>query len=326
MSTFRQAGLFGPAATTPAVPPATTPPDVPDMEEDPAGRAFVGLDLGQSQDYSAAVVLRRIPVPGRPKPDYYVPLVKRWPLGTSYVSVVDNVVRMFDSPRLAGHTLVLDITGCGRPVYDMILEQQPQCHVVGVLITGGAIQHCVDGIWHVSKTILVAATKLPFQQRRIKFADKMPLVGVLVKELESYRMQYSLQANEIYAAKDSEHDDIVMGLALSCWAAENNSRWAPRIHVLGDAVQDPQEASDEEWARNRGYELHPNARSYVGQPANAQDEMDERVRDAIWRGLASGRTPTAHEIDQTFQHNQEHAEEIQHRLQNDYFRRWFGDM
>src|SRR5262245_12490961 len=91
---------------------------------------FVGLDLGQVADYSALVVLQQSlvvePVPpvraGSPRPTnrYDVVHLHRWPLGTSYPTIVADVGKLLGMPALHSPgtwpRLVIDGTGVGRPV------------------------------------------------------------------------------------------------------------------------------------------------------------------------------------------------------------------
>src|SRR5262245_16219513 len=83
-------------------------------------RSFItGLDLGQARDYSALAVLDRSPariVESRTEYDYAVRHLERLPLGTSYTTVCDYLVRMFAKPGLPGTMLAVDETGVGRPV------------------------------------------------------------------------------------------------------------------------------------------------------------------------------------------------------------------
>src|SRR5262245_56438607 len=91
---------------------------------------WVGLDLGQSRDYSAlCVVERRRQPPGFPSgdgaPEYHVRHLQRWRLQTPYPRIVDDVVRLMASPALGPPgmaRLVVDATGVGPPVVDLLLQ------------------------------------------------------------------------------------------------------------------------------------------------------------------------------------------------------------
>ena len=87
-------------------------------------RCYVGLDLGQARDYSALAVLRPWPSAAnadRVVPVYDVPHLQRLPLGLPYPSLVESVAALLDTPALRGSVLVVDRTGIGRAVADMLM-------------------------------------------------------------------------------------------------------------------------------------------------------------------------------------------------------------
>ena len=74
----------------------------------------MGLDLGQSQDYTALCVAERVDVPTG-KAHYHLRHLERFRLGTSYPAVVERVRKMLAGPPLWGCSqLVVDGTGVGR--------------------------------------------------------------------------------------------------------------------------------------------------------------------------------------------------------------------
>ena len=88
-----------------------------------AGRYFIGLDLGQSQDYTAVSVLAETLDDGAPKPKYQVGHLERFPLGTPYPDIVRAIVSLTERPELHGDwQLVVDAKGVGRPVVDLLRE------------------------------------------------------------------------------------------------------------------------------------------------------------------------------------------------------------
>src|SRR5476651_1156240 len=94
---------------------------------------FIGLDLGQTQDNTALAILERtektfeIVYPDKPariekKWNFGCRDLKRWPLGTSYPAIVDDVAELVKKPPLGNAHLVIDGTGVGRPVTDMFAK------------------------------------------------------------------------------------------------------------------------------------------------------------------------------------------------------------
>ena len=79
----------------------------------------MGLDLGQSQDYMALCVAKRVEAPTG-KPHYHLRHLERFRLGTSYPAVMDRVGEMLaGSPLWGCSQLVVDGIGVGAPVVDM---------------------------------------------------------------------------------------------------------------------------------------------------------------------------------------------------------------
>jgi hypothetical protein len=103
----------------------------------------VGLDLGQSQDFTAICVLERVParcaVPSERAEDWYefhVRHLERPALGTRYPAIVERVRTLLDTPPLTMRTpLVVDRTGVGAAVTDMFPAAGLWPHAV--TITGG---------------------------------------------------------------------------------------------------------------------------------------------------------------------------------------------
>jgi hypothetical protein len=184
-------------------------------------RFFVGLDLGQASDYSAMTVLRR-EMEGD-KPHCSVPDLKRWPLHTAYPAIVDEVAgRIARSPE---HTrLIIDGTGCGRPVVDLfrahpILKARGD-KIIAVSITGGDHELYTDGYHRIPKRNLVGAAQVLLQAELLKIEKDLPLTQTLVTELTNFKVKISTTAHDSYEAwRDGDHDDLVLSVALATWAS-----------------------------------------------------------------------------------------------------------
>jgi len=96
-----------------------------------------------------------------------------------------------------------------------------------VSITGGISETGGRGTYHVPKRNLVSRAVAPFEGKRLKIARNMRLVPELVREreLENFKVKVNLQtAHDSYEAwRESDHDDLVLALALACWWAERDS-------------------------------------------------------------------------------------------------------
>jgi hypothetical protein len=191
---------------------------------------FIGLDLGQAQDFTALAVVSRqrrdAYAEKEPmKPPYDLPYLKRFPLGTPYTEIIPFVIEMLQTPELTGSMLVVDYTGVGRAVGDMFcdaFEKGITCRYCPITITGGhTISPANAGGFNVPKKELVSALQVVMQTRRLRIAPTLPEAELLVKELQNFRVKITLAANESFEAwREGQHDDMVLATALATWAGE----------------------------------------------------------------------------------------------------------
>jgi hypothetical protein len=187
----------------------------------------VGLDLGQQKDSTAIAIVEvaHAPDPVRPARQcnhYGVRHLERLPLGTSYPAVVERVSGLIRTPPLPGSPLAVDQTGVGRPVVDLLRQATLPCRLVPVTITFGGLAHQEGRDWRVPKKDLVGVLLVLLQSDRLRMnRKKIPLAEVLAKELANFRVKVTANANETFESlRESDHDDLVLALALACWAAE----------------------------------------------------------------------------------------------------------
>jgi hypothetical protein len=202
---------------------------------------IVGLDLGQAADFTALAVLER-PADQHSNVVYALRHLRRFTLGTPYTEIVPAVSQLVAAPPLAGRvSLVVDQTGVGRAVVDM-LKRSVSCQVVPVTITAGQnVTQAENGSRHVPKKELVTCLQLLLQARRLQIARSLPEAATLVRELENFRVKITQAAHETFGAwREGQHDDLVLAAALAGWWAERGScgPWEvkpnPRRSVLCD--------------------------------------------------------------------------------------------
>jgi hypothetical protein len=217
------------------------------------GRWTVGLDLGQSADYSSVAVLERIPGPDelaedpasiplyrapngcmipirdpkkKPRLDtFHVRHLGRWVLGTPYPQVIDDVKAMTLRSELAGGvSLVMDETGCGRPVLDLARERGLK--PIGMTISAGYIvTRDANGV-NVPKRDIVSNMVTLFQTRRLRIARELEFAEVLTKELLSFKIKVTAAGNDSFEAwRERDHDDLVLAVGIAAWFAA--MRWRP---------------------------------------------------------------------------------------------------
>ena len=189
-------------------------------------RFYVGLDLGQSADPSALAVLEQSQYSDpESRASYACRHLQRWPLGTPYPTIVEEVGRLVATPPLPNCALVVDATGCGRPVVDMIRQARPPADLVPVTITAGHALTCGPDGYHVPKRELVSTLQILLQERRLQIARALPEAAKLERELLSFQMRITPSAHEAFGAwREDAHDDLVIALALASWCAETLGR------------------------------------------------------------------------------------------------------
>ncbi len=185
---------------------------------------ILGLDLGQSQDYTALSILERLDGGGTV---YNVRGLERT-RGTSYPNIVKRVSEVMG--KLPGSVLALDYTGVGRPVYDMFI--QAGLNPVGILIHGGdRVNHEQgDSIYRVPKRDLIGVLKILFQNQQanrypmMQIAKKLDLAETLKAEIHNLKVKIDpATAHDSYSAwREGDHDDLILSLGLAAWWGQQN--------------------------------------------------------------------------------------------------------
>jgi hypothetical protein len=233
---------------------------------------YLGLDLGQSQDYSALSIIEEqlyvspmwehevlyqqdferglsagwiSPVDltphqvaeavgltmeyGRPAE---VPLnvrhLARYPLGTKYTDVVEDVGKVVRSGPLREMPAVLlvDKTGIGASVLDSFTHAG--VGAVAITLHGGAAVSSDPQRpgYRVPKRDLVTTAQVLLQNGRLKVAAALPDAEVLRKELLNFKVKIDPRtAHDSYSHwRESDHDDLVLSVAMGAWFRQFWSR------------------------------------------------------------------------------------------------------
>ncbi|MGA7234288.1 MAG: hypothetical protein WBY44_01320 [Bryobacteraceae bacterium] len=192
----------------------------------------IGVDLGQRRDFSAIAVVERLsaaagpfdhirwaePQPA-PRDEWVVRHLERMPLGTPYTAVAARIVDLARNPRLASRCrLVVDATGVGMPVVDMLRASGPGCAIDPVWITGGHSERFDGKVWHVPKLELLARLQTLLETRRLRMMRRMREAGTLVRELSNVKSAARPSGRlKVGAEGSGEHDDLVLAVALAVW-------------------------------------------------------------------------------------------------------------
>jgi hypothetical protein len=189
---------------------------------------YIGVDLGQTNDYTAiAVISRTSGVDG-----LALPHLQRFPLHQPYPQMIEAIRKLATTPALERAPLIVDQTGVGRPVVDLLRTAVGVGRVIPVTITSGhAASVQPDGSRHVPKKDLVTSLVSLLEDRRLKVARNLVEARTLVDELLNFKMEITDSANVTYGAwRSGQHDDLVLAVALACWWAEGRSRHVSQVN------------------------------------------------------------------------------------------------
>ena len=186
----------------------------------------VGLDLGQTTDPTAIAVIERLRVPqigiGRlPDPiPYATTYVVRWlervPLRTTYPEIIEIVRKLLHTAPLAGNSrLVIDMTGVGRPVYDLFVRAK--LAPVGVTITAGDDWSRDVANYRVPKRVLASRIDAALNSRDLHIVPSLPDAEVLRQELADFQRKTTATGYTQFAAREGRHDDLVLAVAVALW-------------------------------------------------------------------------------------------------------------
>lgn len=198
---------------------------------------YVGLDLGQSIDYTAISVIERVKVPllqhGRQSEAENIAYnttcnvihLDRLPLRTTYPQVVEHVRTMLDTAPLAGNSqLVVDFTGVGRPVFDMMTKAK--LRPVGISITAGDGWSRDGAIYRVSKRILISTLDAKMHDEKIFVAPLLTNGEILRSELADLRRKFTDSGYQQVEARSGRHDDMVLSVAVALWYGSHMDNYA----------------------------------------------------------------------------------------------------
>jgi hypothetical protein len=218
---------------------------------------FIGLDLGQAQDFSALAIIESVRIVTTKKAsdeevncdntkDVLTELncvhLQRWQLRTSYPSIVADTVRMInglDPSRIPDRkpVLAVDATGVGAPVVDLFRRERINAELVPIQIVAGANVSEENGMFRVPKRDLVSVVQVGLQNRMLKIAESLDLAETLSRELQNFTVKITDSANDVYGAwREGTHDDILLAVALAVWKA--NQPVFRGIPVL-DSISEP---------------------------------------------------------------------------------------
>jgi len=189
---------------------------------------FIGVDLGQAQDYTAICVLERIVkgegILGHDRMGerlYRLHSIERPPRGTEYPKIIDRLIALYRSPQLEGYkkAVAIDYTGLGRPVFDMMRAAGFRRSLNAISITGGSDATYNGGHYNVPKRDLVSGLQIMLHSGSLQIAKGIKEADALIDELQNFQTHISAAGHDTYGGRSGVHDDIVLSVSMAAWLA-----------------------------------------------------------------------------------------------------------
>jgi hypothetical protein len=198
----------------------------------------VGWDPAQAADWSALAVVERARMPDergawsnihgtaeRYITTYSVRHLERMPRHTDYVAQARHVAGLMATAPLArpDTALIVDATGLGRPLVDLI--RRAGLRPIPVTLTGGeGAKRDGAGGWRLSKTELTGRLSALLHGGELKIARDLPLAPALADELADFRVTFTATGASTFGAAAGRHDDLVLAVGLAVWWAAERSQ------------------------------------------------------------------------------------------------------
>jgi hypothetical protein len=167
--------------------------------------------------------------------------LERLALKTPYPPQVARIGYIMNHlPRDAN--LVVDFTGVGRGIYDMLVDSG--LSPIGVTITSGFNTHWEGNLVTVPKSTLVSKLVARLHGGELFVHESLKDWPVLRRELLNFRPQVTQAGVETWNARSGEHDDLVLATALCAWYLSDGSqpysgllRYLAQQHGRGDEAR-----------------------------------------------------------------------------------------
>jgi hypothetical protein len=211
---------------------------------------YVGLDLGQSQDYTALAVIQKVPTydpqTGKHSSELHLKHLERYPLKTPYTDIADQVKSLlsgdpFTTPVLSNGRvakaiteLIVDKTGVGVAVTDLLKERRLNYIAVTITGLGQKVNRTGTREYSVPKQDLVSALEVPFHKGTLKVAKGLEGWPKLREELLNFRRKQNTRTAHISYEhwRESDHDDLVLAAALACWKATYQRKGSTKLKII----------------------------------------------------------------------------------------------
>ena len=199
-------------------------------------RFLIGLSVGQGSQPTGVAVLEKSKVPGQagsaPVKTYACRYLRRWPPHTTYPMLHSALAVMLDGPPLAHSDLIVEAGTSLSAVIAFLRKHRLRARMRPTEVKVSTPQGFSDHTWKVTKGSLIETARQVLQEERLVFDDQMPPevrattppVQTIYQAMLNYPFNKTPAANEAFASRDGEYDDLVLAVALACWYGERYQR------------------------------------------------------------------------------------------------------
>jgi hypothetical protein len=176
----------------------------------------LGWDIAQTVDSSIIAVVE---YDGNPAM-YWVRRIVKLAKGMPYDQQVAAVKELFFQYK--NPTLLIDRTGVGLPICDMIVAGG--LNPVQVSLTAGdVLTRPGPGKINLPKKDLVASITKVIQERRLKVVFGCENAGLFKSELKNFQLKVSASGHNTYNAAQGSHDDTITAVGLCLWHGDKGT-------------------------------------------------------------------------------------------------------
>lgn len=191
---------------------------------------FCGVDLGgRKRDPSTLAIIEVQYGPGCRT--YAVSYLKRFTISMLFSDIATKLAKTdqrlkeiaAEKHKEAIISYILDASGLGSPICELVEKALPLADIKRVYITGGINTTEGSGYneYHVPKGQLISGLVAAFDSKTIYMSRHSKEIDQIVRELAEFEIHISDSGRDTFDDRGKgHHSDLVIALALAVWAAD----------------------------------------------------------------------------------------------------------
>jgi hypothetical protein len=189
------------------------------------------LHFGSPMSHAAAALVERVPGATAADPvSHRLKWIYRWPSATAYAKVIAGAGAMLEAlvPAADLAAVVVDVSGVGKAVLDLLEQQGISARIEHVQVTSGERASQDASGWRCPQRDLIGLVQLLLGQGLLTLPRGLALTPVLVGQLDAWRVRArSRERLELEA-----EEDLAVALGLAAWYGQMVNR--PQVEEDSD--------------------------------------------------------------------------------------------